>query len=76
MKSIIYKYLQEEDQEDERIEEDWTEAEEERPNIVCLLCSEQSANFEDILIHMKAGHCLDFMKISENFDFYQKVCCL
>jgi len=65
--------LKEEDQEDERIEEDWIETEEEKLPIVCLLCSYQSGNFLEVLKHMDDDHRFNFQACTVNCDFYQKV---
>jgi hypothetical protein len=49
------------------------ETNEEKTAVVCLFCSYQSVNFEDVLTHMVIGHKFDFNGVTTHCDFYQKV---
>jgi hypothetical protein len=73
MSFIKFCLTQQEDPVDERVEEDWVEMKEEPNNIVCLFCSEQSKTFDQVLAHMLATHSFDFVKVTDKFNFYQKV---
>ena len=70
---IIFLPVQQEDPEEDRVEEDWIEMKNETNHIVCLLCSNQSKSYEDVLSHMLLEHKFDFSKITEKCNFYEKV---
>lgn len=49
---------------------DWNEAENQ---VVCLLCDLKETNINTLCLHMEADHEFDFVEITKDLDFYQKI---
>lgn len=50
--------------------EDWCEREDQ---ISCLFCTSKETNINNLCLHIDAEHDFDFVEITKNFDFYQKI---
>ncbi|XP_044261374.1 zinc finger protein 277 [Tribolium madens] len=49
---------------------DWNEKDD---FIICLFCEKRDTNINTLCLHMEADHDFDFVDLTKNFDFYQKV---
>ncbi|CAN7989123.1 unnamed protein product, partial [Ixodes hexagonus] len=53
---------------------EWTDwREEEESNLICLVCTEASADLPSVIEHMKAPHRFDFSEVTRELGFYQQI---
>jgi hypothetical protein len=59
----------------ENDDQEWSEWNENDKTIqiTCLFCAHTASNFDEIIQHIMKIHDFDFEKVTENFNFYQKV---